>query len=219
MPRRCSTSCNTPDDNDNDAVEVAKKPDPPEQVHQDRRRPRRRSIRDTEQTANKRADLTSSFDKKNTREQDGRRRRLSLSLSDILKKSDTSSKTLNKQPSSSSTPRLSQVRRILEKKRSEKRLLDPSSHPADHHASFDKYLNHQVENYLSHKDDFLYYVGQYETSDNDKFVYEVGQTLDNPTHSLRFSSMKQASRLLSGIPIFWKVRVSIVLSCKFKCLL
>ena len=73
MPRRRSTSCNgnTPDDNDNDAVEVAKKPDPPEQV-QDRRRPRRRSIRDTEHTAHKRADLTSSFDKKNTRE-DGRR--------------------------------------------------------------------------------------------------------------------------------------------------
>ena len=110
---------------------MAKKPDPPEQVHQDRRRPRRRSIRDTtQQTANKRADLTSSFDKKNTREQDGRMRRLSLSLSDILKKSDTSSKTLDKQPSSSAP--LSQVRRILEKKRSERRL-DPSSHPADHH--------------------------------------------------------------------------------------
>ena len=74
-PRR-SGSCNAPDDND--ATVVAKKPDPPEQFHQDRRRPRRRSIRDTEQTANKRADLTSSFDKKNTREQDGRRRRLSL---------------------------------------------------------------------------------------------------------------------------------------------
>ena len=124
-------------------------------------------------------------------------------LSDILKKSDTSSKTLDKQPSSFP---LSQVRRIIEKKRSERRL-DPSSHPADHHASFDKYLNHQVENYHSHKDDFLYYVGQYETSDNDKFVYEVGQTLDNPTHSLRFSSMKQASRLLSGIPLNWPLFV------------
>ena len=99
------------------------------------------------------------------------------------------------------------MRRILEKKRSERRLLDPSSHPADHHASFDKYLNHQVENYHSHKDDFLYYVGQYETSDDDKFVYEVGQTLDNPTHSLRFSSMKQASRLLTGIPMKWPVFV------------
>ena len=98
MPRR-NGSCNTPDDND------AKKPNPPEQVHQDRRRPRRRSIRDpTQQTANKRADLTSSFGKKSTQEQDGRRRRLSLSLSDILKKSDTSSKTLDKQ-----TP-ISQVR-------------------------------------------------------------------------------------------------------------
>ena len=108
-------------------------------------------------------------------------RRLSLSLSDILKKSDTSSKTLDKQPSSS-TPVLSQVRRILEKKRSERRLdpfISTPQSPADHHASFDKYLNYQVENYLNHKDDFLYYVAQYETSDNDKFVYEVGQTLDN----------------------------------------
>ena len=199
MPRRRSTSCNAPDDND--ATVVAKKPDPPEQYHHESRRSRRRSITDNQQTANKRADLTSSFDKKNTQEDGSRRRRLSLSLSDILKKSDTSSKTLDK-----STPRLSQVRRILEKKRSERRL-DPSSHPADHHASFDKYLNHQVENYLSHKDDFLYYVGQYETSDNDKFVYDIGQTLDNPTHSLRFSSKKQASRLLAGIPMKWPLFV------------
>jgi len=64
-----------------------------------------------------------------------------------------------------------------------------------------------VENYLSHKDDFLYYVGQYETSDDDKFVYDIGQTLDNPTHSLRFSSKKQASRLLAGIPMKWPLFV------------
>ena len=46
-------------------------------------------------------------------------------------------------------------------------------------------------------------------------MYKVGQTLDNPTHSLRFSSKKQASRLLSGM----KVRVCIVLACNSVCLI
>jgi hypothetical protein len=207
------------------------KPDPPpsSQVTQStatRRPPRRRSstsdINTKQSESAKRRDLTltSSYNKNIHQRQEGHSRllqRSSSGSSSRRRSSINSNGDINKQT-------LDQVRRVFEKKRSEKTLdlhLDrpsaphvPSRRPPPNrrHSMQDDTRGQHHRDTRSGKEDerpadltsFFERKGSGGSGRQRQeglVSYKVGDTLKCSTHSLRFSSTEQAAKVLSDIPI------------------
>ena len=201
------------------------KPDPPpsSQVTQSmaRRPPRRRSstsdVNVKQSESAKRRDLTSSYNKNIHQHQE-----VGHSNSRLLQRNSTGSSSRSRSSINSNgdinKQTLDQVRRVFEKKRSEKTLERPSvpqPHVANkrpppkrrHSMQDDTGGDTRVGKEDERPDGLTSFFerkcsgGSGRQRQEGLVSYKVGDTLKCSTHSLRFSSTEQASKVLSDIPI------------------
>ena len=212
-----------------------KRPDPPPQSTQvtqsaTRRPPRRRSSTsdvNTKQSesAKRRGDLTSSLNnitqhrRRGQEEEEGR----TSTTRQLLQRSSTGRSSRRRSSINSngdiSNQTLEQVRRVFEKKRSEKSLelerpsvphVPSRRPPPNRRHSIDDIRQYHHDTRICKEDErpadltsFFERKDSGGSSQRQEGVvsYRVGDTLKCSTHSLRFSSTEQASKVLSDIPI------------------